>query len=219
MYRLVAFLIIFLAAASLFGALAEEVDEGDTAMFDQTTLHSINNIATPALDQLFLIVTQFGGVAFVSVVSILLLCYFLYKRRHHEALLVSAGVGGAVLINYTAKLTFVRERPDLWEQLITETTYSFPSGHAAGSAALALCVVAILWQTRWRVSALMLAPVYILLVGFSRMYLGVHYLTDIIAGWTLSIAWVSLVITLIYAHRSRAVIRSTAQDTSGEHLV
>ena len=212
-------LVIFLAAASLFGAIADEVHEGDTTLFDQSVLRTINDTSTPALNQFFLIVTEFGGVAFVTIVSTVLFCYLLYKKQRYNALLLGAGVGGAALINYLAKITFVRERPDLWEQLITETTYSFPSGHAAGSAALAICVAALLWRTKWQVPALIVAPIYIVLIGFSRMYLGVHYLTDIFAGWILSIAWVTLVIALIYTRKSRREIRKNHTSTPSEPAV
>lgn len=209
-------LVIFLAAASLFGLVAENVHEGDTLAFDQAFLRAINEHSTKGLDTFFLVATEFGGVLGVAVISALLFGFLLYKKQRYNALLLAAGVGGAALVNYIAKITFVRERPDLWEQLITETTYSFPSGHAAGSAALALCIVAILWRTKWRIPALIIAPIYILTIGFSRMYLGVHYLTDVAAGWILSTAWVTLVIVLVYARRSRHEARKSQKEPSAK---
>ncbi|RYF27698.1 MAG: phosphatase PAP2 family protein, partial [Chloroflexi bacterium] len=100
-------------------------------------------------------------------------------------------------------MTFERARPDLWQQLITETSFSFPSGHSAGSSALAVCIIALLWRTKWRVPALIIAPLYIVLIGFSRMYLGVHYLTDVIAGWIVGITWVLVVASILYARSNR----------------
>ncbi len=195
--------LLFIVVASIFGFVAKNVHEGDTLLFDQSVLRAINEQSSRGLDTFFLIATEFGGVAFVSIGSLVLFGFLLYKKRRYDALLLGAAVGGASLLNYIAKITFVRERPDLWNQLIHETTYSFPSGHAAGSSALAIAVVAILWRTKWRIPALIVAPLYIALIGFSRLYLGVHYLTDVVAGWFVSIGWVTLVIVLIYARRSR----------------
>lgn len=201
---------LFLIAAGLFGFVSTNVHQGDTLAFDQSVLRSINEYSNGFLNTFFLIVTEFGGVAAVTVTSFLLFGYLLYKKNKYGALLLAVGVGGASLINYIAKVTFERARPELWSQLITETTYSFPSGHAAGSSALAICIVALLWRTKWRIPAMIAAIVYIPLIGFSRMYLGVHYLTDVLAGWILSIAWVTIVISLVYVRRSR---RKQVADT------
>ncbi len=187
----------------LFGMLAQNVHSGNTLMFDQAVLRSINENVSDGFDSFFLIATEFGGVWVVTIVSIILLILFIKKQWYYRALLVAAGVGGVSLLNYCVKVTFERARPDLWTRLITETTYSFPSGHAAGSSALAICVVVLLWRTRWRTYALVIAPLYIVLIGFSRLYLGVHYLTDVIAGWMLSFLWLSVVVSLMYVIRAK----------------
>lgn len=192
-----------LVMAVIFAVLARDVHQGETLAFDQSVLRSINSYSSNGLDTFFLIVTEFGGVIAVTIASIALFSYLLYKRKRYGALLVAAGVGGAALINYLAKVTFERARPDLWQQLITETSFSFPSGHSAGSSALAVCIIALLWRTKWRVPALIIAPLYIVLIGFSRMYLGVHYLTDVIAGWIVGITWVLVVASILYARSNR----------------
>jgi undecaprenyl-diphosphatase len=204
--------------AALFGYVAQNVHTGATLAFDQQFLRSINEQSTKGLDTFFLIATEFGGVIFVSVVSALSLAYLLYRRRRYDALLLAVGVGGAALLNYTAKLTFVRERPDLWNQLIQETTYSFPSGHAAGSSALAVCIVALLWRTKCRIPALIIAPLYIVLIGFSRMYLGVHYLTDIVAGWIVGISWTLIIISIIYYRRKKRAFADERNSESSASL-
>lgn len=205
-------LLFFMVAAGLFGFIAQDVHEGETLAFDQSVLRAINEHATKGLDSFFLVATEFGGVAFVSVVSALLFGYLLYKRRRYDALLLGVAVGGASLLNYIAKITFERQRPDLWTHLIQETSYSFPSGHAAGSSALAVAVVALLWRTKWRVPALIVAPLYVALIGFSRLYLGVHYLTDVVAGWIVGITWALLVVTLVYYRRARRKHRAAEPD-------
>ena len=108
------------------------------------------------------------------------------------------GVGGAALLNMVLKLIFERPRPDLWEQLIIETSFSFPSGHAMASSALAFSVIAIAWNTRFRWYAVGVGVLFMLVIGFSRLYLGVHYPTDVLAGWFVSGAWVLLVALVVY---------------------
>ncbi|RYX78969.1 phosphatase PAP2 family protein [bacterium] len=211
--RLILSFLLFLVAAGLFGFVSTNVHQGDTLTFDQSFLRSINSYSSPFLDSFFLIFTELGGVIAVTITSLALFSYFMYKKQRYNALLLGVGVGGAALVNYIAKITFERARPELWHQLITETTYSFPSGHAAGSSALAICIVALLWRTKWRLPALIIAPIYIILIGVSRMYLGVHYLTDVLAGWILSIAWVTLVTSLVYARRSRRRQKADMQAT------
>ena len=84
----------------------------------------------------------------------------------------------------------MRMRPDLWLSITPETTYSFPSGHAMASATLAMAIIMLCWPTRARWWVTIVAIVLAVLVGVSRIYLGVHYPSDILTGWIASIAWV-----------------------------
>jgi undecaprenyl-diphosphatase len=74
--------------------------------------------------------------------------------------------------------------------MLPESTFSFPSGHAMQSMAVGAALVILLWETRWRYVALLLSASFVLAVGLSRIYLGVHYPSDILAGWAASVAWV-----------------------------
>ena len=130
----------------------------------------------------------------MTAVALLLLAYFLIKRNYVDALLIAMGIGGVAAMNLLLKSLFERARPDLWEWIVTETHTSFPSGHATASMALAICGVFLVWHTKWRVVAICGAVLYVLLIGFSRLYLGVHFPTDIIGGWLLGAGWMSLVI-------------------------
>ena len=192
-----------LLLAAVFAVLATDVHKGDTLAFDQAVLRAINERSSDGLNTLFLIVTELGGVIAVTLLATAIFGYLVYRRKKYAAALIAVGVGGAALINYLAKITFERARPELWPQLITETTFSFPSGHAAGSSALAVCIIVLLWRTKWRIPALVIAPLYIALIGFSRMYLGVHYLTDVVAGWIVGITWVLVVASIFYARTNR----------------
>ncbi|MDF2461379.1 MAG: acid phosphatase, partial [Candidatus Saccharibacteria bacterium] len=106
---------------------------------------------------------------------------------------VVLSVAGAALLNLLLKASFQRDRPDLWESIVTETSYSFPSGHAMASSALAFSVMLVLWETKWRWLAVAVGTIYFVLVGVSRMYLGVHFPSDVVAGWCVSLAWVGIV--------------------------
>lgn len=206
--RLVCAFVIFLVCSIGFVALADEVLEGDTLWFDQAALLAIRAQSSEMLDRIFLGVTQLGGLLGVFMLSVGFFALLWSRKKYRHMILFTAGLGGAALINVVLKALFERARPDLWQQLITETSFSFPSGHAMASAAFALCVVLILWQTRYRYVALVLAAVYVLVIGFSRLYLGVHYPTDIIGGWLVSTGWVLVAYLALAGHKYR--IRSTS---------
>jgi undecaprenyl-diphosphatase len=115
-------------------------------------------------------------LAFVIFLALLVV------RRRGNALFFAVAMGGTGALNQGAKLFFRRTRPDLWLSPAPEHTYSFPSGHAMGSMALVAALAVLAWPTRWRWWAIVLGSTFTLLVGFSRLYLGVHYPSDIAAG-------------------------------------
>ena len=110
-------------------------------------------------------------------------------RRWREATFAAVAFAGSALLNLGTKQFFQRDRPTLWESIAPEDTFSFPSGHAMGSMTLAVTVVLLAWPTRWRWPVALMA-VFTLLVGYSRVYLGVHFPSDILAGWMAGAAWV-----------------------------
>ena len=114
---------------------------------------------------------------------------------------VLIGLGGAALLNIILKLLFERVRPDLWEQLVVETSFSFPSGHSMASAALAGVIIYFIIRSRLKVwlksTAIAAAVIYVALVGFSRLYLGVHYPTDVVGGWLVTSLWLLVTIPVI----------------------
>lgn len=189
---------LFLAVSIGFASLADEVHEGETLAFDRAILEGIHSYATPFWDSFFLTVTHLGDVVLVAGITAALIIALSIKKKYKYALLVTAGVGGAALVNLILKLLFERARPDLWQQLVVETSFSFPSGHAMASAALACCVIAVFWRTKYRIPVFIAAVLYTFIVGFSRLYLGVHYPTDVFGGWLLSTTWVLTVIGVLY---------------------
>lgn len=191
---------VFSVATILLTLLAVLVTTGRTSATDSSILLWIYEHSTAQLDAFFLFVTNLGGVVAITSVSLLLLAFLIFTKRFYKATLLVAGVGGVATINFLLKIIFERPRPDLWNWLITETQFSFPSGHASASSALALCIVVMLWNTKWRMLSIVLAGIYILVIGVSRLYLGVHFPTDIIGGWLVSLAVVSLATVFIYRY-------------------
>ena len=179
--------------ATVFMYLAREVSEGETARIDDRILLAINHRATTTLDTIVVWATELGGVIAVSTISLLLIALYAFKKQWRSAAMIALSIGGAGVLNFGLKLLFERSRPELWTHLVTESSYSFPSGHAMLSSALALALVSIFWGTKYRVAVAIVAALYIAMIGFTRLYLGVHYPSDIIAGWCASFAWVIIV--------------------------
>lgn len=175
-----------------FGVLAEDVVEKDLFFFDGPILQFMHQHATVLFDRIMVLSTR-AGSALILVPAIVAVAAWLYRlgdRRRTWFWLLA--VGGAALLNFLAKHSFMRVRPALWVSMLPEATYSFPSGHAMASMAFAAAAVCLLWhQTRRRLAALGCAGLFVLLVGMSRVYLGVHYPSDVMAGWLASLAWVT----------------------------
>ena len=132
--------------------------------------------------------TRLGYMRGVVPLDVMLLGFLALRRRFRDGLFFEIAVSGSAILNIAAKNYFARARPDLWVSLMPETTYSFPSGHAMGSITLAFATILLCWPTRWRWPVVFNAFVFVLLVGISRVYLSVHYPSDIVAGWTAALA-------------------------------
>lgn len=182
--------VFFVTFAAIFDKIASEVMEGDTQKIDESLLLAINSISSSLLDQIMVFVTTFGGVAFISILTATVVIYFWRQKQWRSAVFVAFAVGGVLTANSVLKLVFQRDRPSLWSLLVSESTYSFPSGHAALSCTVALTAVILLWHSKWRKLAIIAACIYVITIGFTRLYLGVHYPTDILAGWLVAVTWV-----------------------------
>lgn len=174
----------------IFAAIANEILEREPLPADNAVLQLVHRLETSWLDAVIPVVTNIGGTIGIVVLTIAAAVLLISRQRRREVSFLLAGVGGGVLLNLILKGLFQRDRPQLWQRLVTENSYSFPSGHAMASSALALSVVLICWPTRYRWWAVAGAAVYMVGVAFTRLYLGVHYPSDILAGWAASLAWV-----------------------------
>jgi undecaprenyl-diphosphatase len=183
-----------------FVELAEEVREGDTQAFDEWAIQSLRRSDDPTLPigpawlrEAAIDVTALGSFVVLLVISGAVVGFLLLQRRRRMALLVTVAVAGGMLLNTGLKLVFARERPSVVPHLREVTTPSFPSGHAAASAVVYLTLGALLAgyvKGRYtKAYVLAVAMSLTALVGTSRVYLGVHYPTDVLAGWSVGLVW------------------------------
>ena len=205
-YLLLSFMAVTVLVAG-FVHLTDEVIEGSTLHLDQAVLLGIHQVHSPWLDALVTSTTDIGGLIGVVILTLLAVGLLCLARKYRAVVQLLIGVGGADLMNVLLKNMFERARPDLWQWLVHESSYSFPSGHAMASSALAMSVVLILWHTRWRWGAVAAAALYTVYVGLTRLYLGVHYPSDIIGAWIISAAWVVLASMVIGTIKPRIMKR------------
>lgn len=169
-----------------------EVLEKEVFSFDESILLKIHQLANPVLDQLMLSITKIGDPGTVVPITLSIFALLLWKRYYLEAKLFALDAFGGAFFSYVLKLTFQKPRPRLWPQIITETTYSYPSGHAIGSIVLYGFLSYLLARIYpdYAKAFYGIAVALILSIGFSRLYLGVHWPTDILAGYSIGFLWV-----------------------------
>jgi membrane-associated phospholipid phosphatase len=152
-------------------------------------------------------VTAFGSIEAVVPLAVLVAAVFAWGRRWLHLGTWLAALGGAAVLNQILKALFARPRPFFEHPLLVEGSYSFSSGHAMESLVaygmLAYFAVLALRTWRWRVAAVFAAALLVVLIGLSRMYLGVHYLSDVAAGYAAGGLWLSVLITAAETVRRR----------------
>jgi undecaprenyl-diphosphatase len=183
--------LVLASAALVFASLAGAVLAGSTAWLDAPLVALAERSRTPRLTAVMGVATWLGNgltLAGVALVAVLLLVAL---RQRVPALYVAVTAGGAGVLNTLLKLSFARPRPALEVALAHAGGFSFPSGHAMASAAVygALAVVVSLRFERARWWATTACVALVLAIGWSRIYLGVHYPSDVLAGWALGAAW------------------------------
>jgi membrane-associated phospholipid phosphatase len=188
--KLILTTVYFWLPTLIFLGLAERI-RGNTPFYgDVGILQAIHMTATPWLDRTAIAITTLGSAPVVIVGVLIAVGTLAYYRRLRPALFLLFSAAGTAAVNVLFKLIFHRQRPSLWQHLVNEGSYSFPSGHAMISSALALSVILLLWNTRYRWQAVAAGSAYAVLIGLSRLYLGVHYPSDVLAGWCVSLLWV-----------------------------
>jgi undecaprenyl-diphosphatase len=193
---------LILAAGVLFAfaKIADAVGDGGTRAFDEwllVALRSPGNLADPIgpkwFEEMMRDFTAMGSTGVLTLMVLTIAGFLTMTRKGHAALFVLASVIGGVLISQSMKWAYARPRPELVPHGAEVYTASFPSGHSMMAAVVYLTLGALLARTlvdhAVKVYVLAVAVFATLLVGVSRVYLGVHWPTDVLAGWTLGAAW------------------------------
>ncbi|MFQ3546216.1 phosphatase PAP2 family protein [Halobacillus rhizosphaerae] len=183
----------------LFYQLAEDVLEHEKFAVDQAAVNVVKYIQAPWLQNVAGWVTETGSVMWLSVGSVLLilLLFFFTKYSNWVPVYFIINMAGISALTKVMKLIFERKRPEVLAQY-DGTGFSFPSGHSTGSMVFYGFIIYLIAisplnkKTRYTINVLL--GLYILLVGCSRVYLGVHYLTDILAGFSFGLAWLAICI-------------------------
>lgn len=204
--ELVAAAVLFAASVAAFGHVVEDYLTGDPIVrWDVEFARWLHEHSSATLVSLFDLVTIAGNVAVLAAVSAVAILLLLRRGLVNDAALLAVVALGVEVLNAGLKLVFHRPRPEL--AFVQLDTYSFPSGHAAGSAAIygALAYLSTRRLTgAGRVVPAILAVILVAAVGFSRLYLGAHYLSDVLAGLSLGASWLfaSLLVAQAYGDRS-----------------
>jgi undecaprenyl-diphosphatase len=210
-------LLVAAGALWLFIELADEVVEGETATVDERVLlmlrapgDTTDPLGPPWVEELARDATGIGGAGFLTFLTLASAGFLVLQRRRHLAVYLLAAVAGGTFVSTLLKLGFDRSRPDLVPHGSFVYTSSFPSGHSMLSAVTFLTLGALLAsaQTNLAIRAYLigLATFLTVVVGISRVYLGVHWPTDVLAGWTAGAAWTLLGWAFAKRLRSRGVV-------------
>jgi len=220
-------LLVMCAACLAFLKLADEVREGETQRVDERVLRSLRTPADAAvpIGPAWLLpaardLTALGSVEVLLLVVLAVAGFLVLAHRWRHLALVLGASGGGVLLLVLLKRIFDRPRPTVVPPLMLETSPSFPSGHAMMSAVIYLTLGTLVAQLcpRWRerIYVVTVAAVLAVIVGLTRVYLGVHYPSDVLAGWSVGLAW-ALISALLarFFRRQSGPLRAEAPEAEG----
>ena len=204
-------LALTLPAAAFIVVAEATVAGGQLAAFDIALAQALRAETSPAWQSAFWYLTWLGSASVITSAAVAVL-WLLLKRGHTMlAIMWSVSQGGSALLNYAMKVAFARARPEGADELLYSSSLSFPSGHAM--ATLVFCGVGAYLLVRLLPSKARSGPFIVLLlavplvIGFSRLYLGVHYVSDVIAGFLAGAAWVAVCVSGAEVARRRASVR------------
>jgi membrane-associated phospholipid phosphatase len=191
--------LVFAAGALIFFArLADEMLEGDAKQFDDWVRSGIHQLASPAVTFVMRVVTMFGAPVVLFSLTFIVGLGFFAKKKYRAMILLVATVAGSSLLNEVLKISFHRTRPLPYFDIVAPNSFSFPSGHALMSfcfySTIAALIAARTKSRTVRIIVWSLAALLIVVVGISRIYLGVHYASDVVAGYAAAFIWVMFIV-------------------------
>jgi membrane-associated phospholipid phosphatase len=193
---------VLAAGAWLFGGIAEDVVTGDPIVaLDLETERWFHHHQTPWLNRILSGIGWLHEWPGVTGATVLLLAYLLWRQDWRWVTTVICAVPGGMLLDVLLKVAFHRARPTLSDLSAVLHTYSFPSGHVMAATLIygvaATYVTARLGAWRWGAFAFLVACLLVALVAFSRIYLGVHYLSDVLAASAAGVTWLALCLVAV----------------------
>jgi undecaprenyl-diphosphatase len=201
----------------LFSAIADEILDKESFTFDKEILLTLRELHTPVLDKVMLGFTFLGEPVILLIMCLVIGTWLLMRGQRSQATILIIAAGGAVALNTLLKVLFGRARPMLWERVVDVGQYSFPSGHAMISMVI-FGTIGYLLSSKfplWRIGIISLTILLVTGIGLSRLYLGVHWPTDIVAGYAAGLVWL---ITCIFSLQVWQERRAVAQKPENETL-
>ncbi|HEX8325093.1 MAG TPA: phosphatase PAP2 family protein [Tepidisphaeraceae bacterium] len=193
-------LLLVIGGGWAFMELADEVGEGSTKRFDEWAVRAMrrpDDLSTPLgptwLQEMGRDITALGGIGVLALMIVIVAGFLWQRGRHHMMWLLLAASGGGLLLSSTLKYVISRPRPDFVPHLSKVYTSSFPSGHSMLSAVVYLTLGTLVARSisgrASKIYCIAVAAFLTFIVGLSRIYMGVHYPTDVLAGWTAGLVW------------------------------
>jgi membrane-associated phospholipid phosphatase len=196
----VAALAVAAACTILFGELSESLAESELRFADERGAAALRHHAGASVTALAHVSSVAGSAQVLAALALTAGVWLLARRRVLDAALVALALVGAEVLNAVLKNLFERPRPSISDPLATAAGFSFPSGHAMASMALFATLAVVLTRgrsARTRLAAFSMAAAVVGAIGLSRVYLGVHYPTDVAAGWSAGLAWAAVSVLLL----------------------
>jgi undecaprenyl-diphosphatase len=195
--------LVGIAAVVLFVFIGDVVTAGATREIDEAVLRWAAERRTPALDDAMLEITALGSTLVLAIVAGTAAVFLWLTRHRFSVYILAAAFFAAIVLNIVLKALYGRPRPDDVPAIVTSQSPAFPSGHALSAFAiygtLAYLVARLEPSPRLRAATWIIAALIILAVGASRVYLGVHYPSDVIAGFAIALAWIAFTATAVTA--------------------
>lgn len=184
----------------IFALLAIEITKNSVILaWDNSILLAIYQTIHPSIVRFAATFTQLGIYWVVIPLTVIISLFLIYRKKWNQARYLMITMLGSAIISPIVKILLHRERPQLWQSSYYSLPkdYSFPSGHAMWSMTLVLALVILTWGSRWSWLLILGGGLFVLVIAWTRLYLGVHFPSDIIAGWLLSLAWAVTVSLLL----------------------
>lgn len=190
--------LVAISCIFIFSTIAINIQSAWINSFDKIVITAIQGMESPWLTQVMLFFTWLGSSPQVLVIAVITMLFLFFGLKHRKELwLFLISCSGSALLNILLKAKFLRQRPTL-HRLIEETGYSFPSGHSMAAFTLYFTIAFLIWKhmpnTFSRVLTILASAFLIVIIGVSRIYLGVHYPSDVVGAYFISGCWSSLCI-------------------------